>query len=341
MMAAGIASFDAACHAHPTEDCDVAVADRRLRARFGDPALVAPLMGAFHHRRLDGHSDPDLTILAWSTAPEPWMARLLGPIESAPHEAAAATFVAGDMTALVRAAPTPGIQAIDLRRRIALCWIARGHAVAPWERCRPFLPILHWWLTDGPWQFVHAGGVARAGGGILLAGKGGAGKSTTALACMRAGWRFAGDDFVPIAAAPEPRVEALYGSARLRPDMAAHFPELAGLRIAPGAIAGEDKHDYLLTSTASMSAFSGFPVRAIVLPRVTGARETSIRPVSRAEALRALAPSTLGVLKGDTSRAFDKIARFAAAVPCFRLELGTNLDLIPGAIARAIDLDAS
>jgi len=334
-IAAGAARFHAAATAG-TADGDVAVIDRRLRIRCASPALVAASFDAFRHRRLAGTDEPDLTILAWASQPEPWAAPMIARAAAVHPQPAAVTLLAGAVTALVQGPPAPSIQAIDLQHRIALSWTADDRPVAAWERCRPFAPIIQWWLADTPWQMVHGAAVAREDGGILLAGPGGAGKSTAALACLRAGWRYAGDDFVPIAAEPVPRVDAIFASARLRPDMADRFPELAALRIAPDPAAGDLTHDYLLAD--AVSAFAGFPVRAILLPRVSGARGTTVHAASRGEALRALAPSTLGLLKGDTRRSFDKVARFAESVPCFRLMLGSDIDDIPAAIDRAIDL---
>lgn len=336
VFAAGTASFAAAILARAVLECDVAVAANRLHIRFSDARLADALMGAFNYRRLERGGAPDLTILVWDSPVEQWVAPLLELIGPGSPHAGAMSFSAAGVVLHLRSWPAPTLQAIDMERRIGLYWTAAAMPIASGDRCRPFLPILHWLLADGPWQFVHASAVGYESGGVLLAGKGGSGKSTTALACARAGWRYAGDDFVLVDDAPEPRIDAIYSSARLRPDMTRHFPELARLRVVPNGAGDTDKHDFLLAQAVAMSAFSGFPLRAILVPRV-GAAATALRPASRAEALRALAPSTLAHLK-DVRRVFDKIARLAAAVPCFRLDLGPELDAIPAAIAQAVGI---
>ena len=40
-------------------------------------------------------------------------------------------------------------------------------------------------MSDRNLQYVHAGAVGNKNGGILLVGKGGSGKSSTALACLK------------------------------------------------------------------------------------------------------------------------------------------------------------
>jgi len=335
LMAEAVASFAAATRTRPPADQDVAVAGRRVRLRFAGTRLADALTGAFSYCRLPPGGPPDLTVLAWEAPTEPWAQAALAMVEPGSADRGALSLTDGDVTMLVRGWPTPTLLAIDLQQGLAFKWSAAGAPIAAGDRCRPFLPIFSWWLTRSTWQLVHASAVGGAAGGVLIAGKGGSGKSTTALACARAGWRYAGDDFVLVDDAAAPRVEPLYSSARLRPDMAAHFPELAPLRLDPGTAHDSEKHDFLLARAVAQPAFAGFAVRAILVPRIVDATATAARPASRAEALRALAPSTLGHIKGDARRNFAKIARLAAAVPCFALELGRDLDAIPAVIAAA------
>ena len=78
------------------------------------------------------------------------------------------------------------------------------------------------------------------------------------------------------------------------------------------------------------------PIRLILVPQVTGAETTTMRPVSAAAALLALAPSTIFQLPGGTSAKFKEMAALVHQVPCYTLALGTDLTQIPPVIARAI-----
>ncbi len=76
---------------------------------------------------------------------------------------------------------------------------------------------------------VHAACVARGGRGVLLCGASGAGKSSLAWACARAGWAFLSDDACFLLSdAPGRRVIGKPYQARFRMDAPALFPELAG-----------------------------------------------------------------------------------------------------------------
>ena len=96
-----------------------------------------------------------------------------------------------------------------------------------WEPSAPFRNLFHWALGDSGLAFAHAAAVGTAAGGILLAGRGGAGKSTTAMACVHAGWRYVADDYCVLDVSGHPSTHTLYGSAKISPWALARLPELA------------------------------------------------------------------------------------------------------------------
>ena len=167
---------------------------------------------------------------------------------------------------------------------------------------------------------------------MLLVGKGGSGKSTVALSSLGSELLYAGDDYVAVTLEPTPRVQSLYSSAKLEPHHVREFlPDLVPLvveRRAPRR--GE-----------------GGPVRARALPgahdrgvpasgrcRSEGhpghVRAARIVPASRAAALAALAPSTIFQLHTADQTALSAMSRLVARVPCYGLELGSDVKAIPG-----------
>lgn len=83
---------------------------------------------------------------------------------------------------------------------------------------------------------VHGGCVARNGRGVLLCGDSGAGKSSLAYACARAGWTYVTDDasFI-LNDSRERRVIGNCHQVRFRPSAAQLFSEVDGLEITPRA----------------------------------------------------------------------------------------------------------
>jgi hypothetical protein len=109
------------------------------------------------------------------------------------------------------------------------------------------------------------------------------------------------------------------------------FPELQWTLTNSNA-GPEEKADLRLADCVPRQDFVGFPLRAILLPNITGAPGSATRPASPAQAMIALAPTTLLMLYADSSKVFQRIVELVNALPAFRLDLGTDIDRIPMAI---------
>jgi hypothetical protein len=84
-------------------------------------------------------------------------------------------------------------------------------------------------------------------------------------------------------------------------------------------------------------SIAGFPLRAIVVPRVTERRAARVLPGTRAEALAALAPSTIFQLHPPARDALAWMAELVRRVPAFVLELGGDVETIPAALLRILE----
>jgi hypothetical protein len=70
------------------------------------------------------------------------------------------------------------------------------------------------------------------------------------------------------------------------------------------------------------------PVSAIVIPRPAPGTRTRAHRESGGKALFALAPNTLKQLHPQDAAAFARMAALCRALPCWRLELGDDLDAV-------------
>lgn len=215
-------------------------------------------------------------------------------------------------------------------------WLDRqaGHIVA-WfssserrqldERARPFHRMLAVAMSDRGVQFAHAGLVAAEGKGALLVGRGGSGKSTSALACLIEGMDFLGDDFVGVSAEDSRHVgHSLYRSAVLGLDHTDQYPMLRAAS-RPGHHTYETKS---LVDLGGLEAGRFIPeveIRAILLPRIVGTADTHVRAASARDSLVAIAPSSLLLVPGAHTRALERLAALTTEVPSFWLELGRDL----------------
>ncbi len=224
------------------------------------------------------------------------------------------------------------LSVLDSQAAHAWFWTADPADMLSWDWASPLRNILHWWLGSHGSLQVHGGAVGEPHGGVLVVGRGGSGKSTTTLASLFSGLRYAGDDFVGVSVEPEPWVHSLYCSGKLENYHIGRFPRLAGAIVNP-----ERTEDEKVVVTAGAAApgvpIEGFPLRAVLIPRVVAVEpETRLVPASRAAALAALAPSTIFQLHPPHPDALRSMGELVRRVPCYTLELGRDIDAIPDAI---------
>jgi hypothetical protein len=223
------------------------------------------------------------------------------------------------------------VSALDAARSLGFFWSVDAGRLPHWERGSPLLHVLHWWLATRGLQLVHGGAVGTPGAGVFLAGKGGSGKSSTALACVRSGMRYAADDYALLQVHPSPFVHSLYNSAKVAlPDMV-RFPEV----FPPNTpLTGEpnEKAVAFLGEIWPERVSLGFPIAAVLVPRVGTGKRSRLMPVSGRVGLVALAPSTIFQLAGAGEPTLARLGRLVEQVPCYVLELGSD----PGHVADLI-----
>ena len=218
-------------------------------------------------------------------------------------------------------------------QRFVGCVSAAG-SMSLYERGKPLHYLLALWHNDRRAYVIHAGLVAANGSGILLAGAGGSGKSTTALACACGGFEYLADDCVALEAERDAFLgHSIFGSPWIEHDHLRRFPAMAPFAIR-GSAADEPKGLVRLDAGLRHRLGRVVPIRAIVLPRVTAAAQASVRRATKGEALLALAPSSIVLFAPSPgAEGMRHLARLLASVPTYWLDLGANLDSIPRALA--------
>jgi hypothetical protein len=288
---------------------------------------IAP---AFAHLRDPSGVPPELTLRVWDSrdaAPPP--------LPDAPPGPRGTVYFSDEGGMRIAYLPHLHVLSVlDSERNRAWFWCADADALPFWESSAPFRQIIHWWLGSRQMLLVHAASVGRAEGGVLLVGRGGSGKSTSALACLASDLLYAGDDYVAVADADR-LVYSLYSSGKLEPGHAGRLPHLPTATIS-GDGSDDEKAVFFLQDVFPDRIVERFPLRAVLAPRI-GHDETRIVPLDGGAALRALAPSTLLQLHPAQPDALARMARLVGQVPSFRFELGPDIAEIPPAIERLLD----
>jgi len=227
--------------------------------------------------------------------------------------------------------------AVDHHARRAVVWVPDARTVPTNEVACPLRMLFHLWGRRHGDHLLHGGAVGLDTGGVLIAGRSGIGKSTIALACLGNGLAYAGDDYVVVSVAPrELRVHAVYTSGKLQPDQLPQFPQLAPARLNPGA---DDKPVFLLAPSHARFLTRGFPLRAIVIPRVTGAGRPRLVPARPAAAIASIAPSTVFQLPFSGPDTMSVAATLASRFPTYFLDMGPRLDEVPARLRQLLEAD--
>jgi hypothetical protein len=284
---------------------------------------------AFTHLAAEEPLDGGLTIDIWDTAtsgvPGP-------PILGEPSDDRLGPFYYFEENGVRALSRWETLSVLDFDSQRAWFWIEDPTRMRSWDWAAPLRAILHWWLGHHGMLQVHGGAVGIPEGGVMVVGRGGSGKSTTTLACLSSGLRYAGDDFVALAGKSEPWVHSLYGSGKLEPHHLARFPTLQTWVSNPVREA-DDKVIVFADEAAPGVAINGFPLRAVLVPRVVAQQpESRLKPISPAAALAALAPSTVLLLYPPAPGGLARMADLLKRVPCMSLELGSDVNQIPDAI---------
>ena len=314
------------------------IAGHAVRLRFAQDVLARRLTRAFAHLEASSE-EPRLSVDAWHSSGSAVARPPLPAIESDEStRGAVAHFDDGRTRALYQPA-IKMLNVLDVSAGRGWFWAENAASIPEWECATPIRHILHWWLAERGIQQVHAAAVGDPSGGVLIVGKGGSGKSTVALACASAGMAYAGDDYVAATVTPEPYVHSLYSSAKVEPHHLARFPSLGTGKgiVSPDrdevAPFDSEKTVLYLHELHPGVPVTGFPLRAILLPRITGKPASRVSPVSALRALAALAPSTIVQLHTAGQSALEAMKGLVDEVPSYELELGTDVDAVPPLIA--------
>lgn len=311
------------------------IANRVIRLDFAGEALAPKLTPALAHLASGPSNNLSLTVCLWDKTsahfelpPTPWH------FEDC-CKAQKIMVYNNDHLSMVFNTNDQAFSMLDSSANLAVFHVPDARTIPYYESGAPLRLVFNWWAGKHDLQMVHAAAVGTASGGVLLVGKGGSGKSTTALTCLHAGMNYAGDDYVLVSASPSPSVHSIYNSAKINADNLGRLPFLREVVSNADKLASEKALVYLHKYHPERVKKS-FPLKAVLLPCVTGGQSSRLKKTSPSQALAALAPSTIFQLPGSGTKALRTMARLVETLPCYVLELGSDLRMIPRVITELL-----
>lgn len=322
-----------ACYQQAAQDLhavelDYRIAGHDIRLCFAGPALIPLLTPALAHLAQPAAARPDFTVLLWDSVstgvPLPLRSWRERPDRRQESQGETPSYYLNDPSGRIKALVSLEghcVSLIDLDENLAVFWVRRVADIPVYERAAPLRTLWHWWLCEQGQPLVHAGAVASGNNAALIAGRGGAGKSTTALSCLAGGLDYLSDDYCVVSLQPEASVYSLFNSAKLE---ARHL-----YRRLPEFAAYIKNHDELQDEKAVLSVYEAYPqqmrlqavIKAMILPVQTATDQPRLTPVSSFAALHAFAPSSLLQLPGFAQADLSRLTRLVRYCACYQLEL--------------------
>jgi hypothetical protein len=313
---------------------DLKMAGLRLRLRHAGGGLRKELLAPFEHLVCLDAGSPDLTISLFDTASsgvEPPLP-LWQPIAAAPGTNPVVR-LRSERACVLAAAGSRGLTAALPVEGVAVFHLPDATAIPASERAAPIREALQLLMSSRGRLMTHAAAVGRDGRGVLLVGRGGSGKSTLALSCALAGMEIVADDYVLFE--PDSRTAyAMQSTAKLTEDSAKRLSVAAAVIDAAGfepTLEGPAKALVRIPDLAPGRLRRKLAIAAVVAPAI--GEEGALRPISAAEALRAVAPSTIVQAGFGGGGSLATLADLVRRVP------GYALALSPDSAANAVVVD--
>lgn len=192
-----------------------------------------------------------------------------------------------------------------------------------YEKAAPMRMIFHHFAKSNGWSLVHGASIGMDGKGILLIGRGGSGKTTTALSAALAGFEYLGDDYVIL----NPKTQSilsLYASGKFRWDSETILHGIE--KLAVNSKDEEKGYFFLNRKLANLEkklTFSG-----LVIPSIGEGTETTFRRIPAAKALLVLASSTIFQMPGSGNKTLRNISDAIKNIPVYEMVLGNDTEMI-------------
>jgi hypothetical protein len=295
----------------------IKIAGHTICLRFAGYSLIPKIMPALAHLTVEVESGADLTICLW---------------DSVTTNAPSLDVIVDAQWSLHSRRGVLNI--LDNKQNLALFWV-RNPSLSVFKLAAPCQLIFHWWLRDQGLYLIHSAVVGLDIGAAMVVGNSGSGKSTSALTCAHAGMKYLADDRCVVALDPAPIAYTLYNSGKVEPGQLHHFPRFQHAFTNLDAL-NTQKALLYTQQTAPDKLVLQLPLKVILSARLTYQTETTISPIKPMEVCQVLASSTMIYTPGWSQEDLRAAVKLVQKVPCYALNLGTDLWQIPDVISRTI-----
>lgn len=226
---------------------------------------------------------------------------------------------------------------IDFNSKEGYICLHSTNNIPAFEIASPFRAILSWIFRKHSSFFLHAGAVSIENKGLLLVGKSGSGKSTTALKCLLEGFNYLGDDLCGISFDENgATAHRLFSSGKSMQHGNIQFQELDAYKV-PVSEFDYDKNLFILRPPLLDYSGNSCTISGIVLPEVSTGLPV-LEPVPRAKIMQQLVISTQQLLPDAGTEIMEGVSLLLKKTPCFKLRLGNDICKVPPILKNLIEV---
>jgi hypothetical protein len=325
------------------------LAGQTIRLRFAGDALVPYLTRALAHLFVTPTENPDFTFCVWESLTTgrplprlladfnrhithlPWLGIRGISNEVFPYsDERIQTSLHGEKDILTVS---------DRERKICVYWTQDASELRYYEIGGPLRMALQWQFNTPNRQMIHGGAVGTEQlGGVLLLGKSGSGKSTTALSCLDSDLSYAGDDYILIDIEPEVTAHSVFQTAKVKTfqDLE-RFPHLKSWIMNANRVAKTgEKPMMFIGEHQPEKIIKRLPIKAIVFPRFVAGADYRLEPLSQSSAFKEIITSTIKQTPFGDKESLQMVTKLVRSVPTYLLVFGGNQSRLPDIIKQIL-----
>ena len=231
------------------------------------------------------------------------------------------------------------LTSLSRTEKTGIYWASGAKDIPYYEIGAPLRMPLSWHFSTPTRQILHSGAVGTSEGGVLLSGKGGSGKSTTALSCLDSPLLYASDDYLLVSIEKDQVIgHSLFNTAKVKTNIdLMRFADL-GLAVenANRVVAENEKPMMFLGTQKPEKLICSLPLKAIVFPRYLAGVEAQISSISPLTAFRSLIDSNVIQTPHLDKESMQMMWQLTQELPAYLLILGQNVKKIPELILEIL-----